>query len=592
MQKFEEPVQNLRGDVIAMASMLVMVAGTDTPATIFADAGGQQQITDPRTDKTGIFAFYASNGRYDIYVVINGQRVAHKTDIALYDQADDPNDPVKLVDALSEDLANTGLDKVGGTWFGNVQRKLSALATLAGASLIGFIQAGTGAIARSIQDKMRESVSVLDFGVKGDGTLEDLAALQAAVAAASKDGLARTLYFPPGSYMLPDTFRIPASAKGIVLKGASWRGSYLKTPANSTFDMIHVAAAYTRISGFMWRPGGVQAGVRLFAPNCEISRNQALASTNNAGSFILLGDTDPAEVIAPGGSATVLSGCYTHVIDKNVVGVAGYAFAHVVEDASVAGIQSCKITNNTVTCNGAFKISKGGANFYEGNQIQASTAGVGSGIECGPGVVSEKIGYNYFEGLANGVLLRQTDETNPAAYVAFGHFDNCTNKVYSLGTRNYVFDDAGNKSTFRNGWTDIWSSLLLRVFNGPSNGTPILTLDDGNKAIKVNRVYSDMNVLAYNADGLTLTPTSHFMQVHGSGAARVNCVLGKVNTDKPYELKLVGMTWPVTILNTNCHFLTNAASVTFGNATGNIMMMRLTYMPTLGLWVEESRTTY
>lgn len=40
-----------------------------------------------------------------------------------------------------------------------------------GSSLVGFLQAGTGAVARTVQSKSREWVSVADFGAIGDGTL-------------------------------------------------------------------------------------------------------------------------------------------------------------------------------------------------------------------------------------------------------------------------------------------------------------------------------------------------------------------------------------------------------------------------------------
>jgi hypothetical protein len=67
----------------------------------------------------------------------------------------------------------------------NVQSALEEvvddLAAGSGSSLIGFIQSGTGAVARTNQSKARESVSVLDFGGVGDGIADDTAALQAAI---------------------------------------------------------------------------------------------------------------------------------------------------------------------------------------------------------------------------------------------------------------------------------------------------------------------------------------------------------------------------------------------------------------------------
>ena len=55
---------------------------------------------------------------------------------------------------------------------------LADLSAPGGSDLVGFIQAGTGAEARTAQDKMREWVSPEDFGAVGDGATDDAAPLQ------------------------------------------------------------------------------------------------------------------------------------------------------------------------------------------------------------------------------------------------------------------------------------------------------------------------------------------------------------------------------------------------------------------------------
>jgi hypothetical protein len=102
-------------------------------------------------------------------------------------------------------------------------------AQVASAGAVTFLQAGTGAIPRSVQDKERDIVSVKDFGAVGDGVTNDTAAIQAAEDACAASGQA--LWFPAGTYRCNT---------GITKKSVNWFGagkykSKLAYYGNSTF---------------------------------------------------------------------------------------------------------------------------------------------------------------------------------------------------------------------------------------------------------------------------------------------------------------------------------------------------------------------
>jgi len=71
---------------------------------------------------------------------------------------------------------------------------------------------GTGAVVRTIKDKLGETVSVKDFGAVGDGVTDDTAAIQAAIDYAyAQRGVSGdtqpSVYIPVGEYLVSDSLR-------------------------------------------------------------------------------------------------------------------------------------------------------------------------------------------------------------------------------------------------------------------------------------------------------------------------------------------------------------------------------------------------
>jgi hypothetical protein len=141
--------------------------------------------------------------------------------------------------------ANTGATLVGGTWFGGVVATVANLATSVGSSLIGFLQAGTGAVSRSLQSKTREIVSVTDFyanGVSGpavdptgvtDSTLGNRAALDTSA-------IGQRVKIGAGTFLTSTL--TPAAAKPVLMQGDG-KATTLRKAANGAVINLGLSSA-------------------------------------------------------------------------------------------------------------------------------------------------------------------------------------------------------------------------------------------------------------------------------------------------------------------------------------------------------------
>jgi len=182
MQRYNDVVQDTYGNIVPTASITVNVHN-GSQATIYSN-NSLASLTQPFTPNSqGQFFFYAADGRYDINVTYGG------TTYTLYDVL------------LEDDSANA-------------YATLAQLSASSGSSLVGWIQSGTGAVAETVQDKLRNDLpSVFDFmtaAQKADvqtntGSI-DVTACFTSAHTASKEFIV-----PAGTYLI-DNYR-PASGE-------------------------------------------------------------------------------------------------------------------------------------------------------------------------------------------------------------------------------------------------------------------------------------------------------------------------------------------------------------------------------------------
>lgn len=245
------------------------LAGTTTPASTYRSKDGMTLNSNP--------IILTSVGRvpYEIWL-----------DNAV-------NYKFRLFDANDVPISN-------GTW-DDISGAISSysLAESSGSSLIGFIQAGTGAVLRTVQSKLRDFVNVKDFGVTGDGTTDDAPNIKKAADSLTSGGI---LYFPAGTYMVS---RINASVadcinlnyNGITLMGAG--------KGITTIKMIAGQETFTRVIGAQSKSNitisnltidgnkanqtvGFEQQHGILLENCPTSLIQNVESINTRGDNIYL----------------------------------------------------------------------------------------------------------------------------------------------------------------------------------------------------------------------------------------------------------------------------------------------------------------
>lgn len=233
------------GAPLASGRLYTYAFGTTTQLNAYTDVAG----TVPHT--------YTSDGLGGQYIALNARG---ELPAPLYLNDSTPYD-LKLNRADGSTVWTRRADGANKSSF------VGSLLSSIGSTLVGFIQSGTGAVATTVQSKLRDVyITPEDFGAVGDGATDDTAALAAMFATG------KPWYIPAKTYIISSTLTISADghSSGGKLKTAPSFASVCVTFSDPGYGIkrhvtgLFVTSTTARVSGAV--------GIQIPFPNIVLDR--------------------------------------------------------------------------------------------------------------------------------------------------------------------------------------------------------------------------------------------------------------------------------------------------------------------------------
>ena len=201
--------------------------------------------------------------------------------------------------------------------------------------LVTFTQSGTGAVSTNVQAKLRQLLSIKDFGAVGDGVTNDTTAVQAFFNEVTSTGAQG--YIPAGEYLLTSGVTINLSSKGFSIDGAGAESVIFRV--KNTFSTSTPAIT-------------IEGGSSATYPTFEIGGFSIRSDAGSYGSCttgLQVGNTGVVKPLSTGYNQRVIKGVF----------VAGFLTGIEVVHTRLVRFDNCSVWNNGLaTANVCLKITQ------------------------------------------------------------------------------------------------------------------------------------------------------------------------------------------------------------------------------------------
>jgi hypothetical protein len=408
------------------------------------------------------------------------------------------------------------------------------------ASQVLYDPAGVDAVQTTVQAKLRETVSVKDFGAVGDGVTNDTAAIQAAVDFLTPGG--GTVYLPSGTYLVDTivfpydngtTNADPSTTINFIGSGMTSTILLMNSPTNPVIAMSRAVANF-RMTGATFSDFAVKAAptgsvgnsnhiaIDAIGFDAVIFRRIKFMSNGATGSVCMMFRTIAQPQLTYGQTfeGIIASG---NVGPAYVVKTQGNG-VDALSNTNILQIRDCWVYNNSDMIT-AFELSS--CSLYQVINCEIESSG-NYGITCGSrGTI---IG-NWFESVATAPLefvstIAGSSSQNTIMGNYFSGFSGAIVQPSTDNTSNIFINNAGGN------WTLTGPAKKYVIGAGASPAAPVVTKTFGGAGTLtlvaavlrsiMDQTYELLYTFAPGAAGnfgFTVTPATGYLNVKMTASA-------------------------------------------------------------------------